>query len=155
MERKGFENAKRELEKLFQDRVRFDRRERLAYSRDLGTIPEALKKTFNPIPDAVVQPVSTEEVRQLVKLARQYEIPLVPRGAASSGYGGAVPVKGGIVIDLVRMNRVINIDAKGLSLTAEAGVIWQELNTALEKHGLELRLYPTSAPSATVGGWIA
>src|SRR4030042_3228414 len=82
-------------------------------------------------------------------------VPLTPRGKASSGYGGVLPVKNGVVVDFYHMNRILKIDLKAQIVTVQAGVIWEKLDKELEKHKLTLRLYPTSYPSSTVGGWLA
>ncbi|HHW15688.1 MAG TPA: FAD-binding oxidoreductase, partial [Firmicutes bacterium] len=143
------------LEAIFGDRVRTDQLERLAYSHDMGVMPASVRGTIRAVPDAVVQPVSADEVARLVQVAREVKVPLVPRGSASAGYGGAVPARGGIVVDFVRMNRVLTVDPTRLTVKVEPGVIFQRLEEELNKHGLGLRLYPTSSPSATVGGWVA
>ena len=96
-----------------------------------------------------------QELLDLVKWAGEHDIPLTPRGKASSGYGGVLPVKGGLVVDFYRMNRVIAIDAKNLTATIQAGVVWERLDRELAKEGLTLRLYPSSYPSSTAGGWLA
>lgn len=149
------DNIKTKLENLFSDRVRFNQVERTAYSRDIGVLPESVKKTIDTMPDAVVQPISSEELIGLVKLARENRIPLVPRGSASSGYGGVIPTRGGIVVDFTRMKKILTVDRQNLQATVEPGAIWQEIGQDLAEHGLALRLYPTSAPSATVAGWVA
>ncbi|WP_428844925.1 FAD-binding and (Fe-S)-binding domain-containing protein [Calderihabitans maritimus] len=143
------------LSSLFGERVRWDKVERLLYSHDLGVIPGPVKRTINSSPDAVVQPVSADEVKELVKLAAAEKVPLVPRGSASAGYGGAVPAAGGIVVDFTRMNRVLKVDPVQQTVTVEPGVVWAHLEEELHKQGLMLRLYPTSAPGSTVAGWVA
>ncbi|SJZ75054.1 FAD-binding and (Fe-S)-binding domain-containing protein [Selenihalanaerobacter shriftii] len=148
-------DVKNNLESIFNDRVKFDQIERVVYSHDMGTLPDAIEAIIDSIPDGVVQPQTIEEVQQIVKLAQTKDIPLIPRGAGTSGYGGAIPTKKGIVVDFTRMQRIINVDNEGKTVTVEAGVLWQELEDYLYQHDLALRLYPTSAPGATVGGWIA
>ena len=82
-------------------------------------------------------------------------IPVVPRGRGTAGYGGAVPSHGGLVLDLTRMTGLVAVDAATLTATVCAGAVWKDLEAALKERGLALRLYPTSAPSSTVGGWLA
>ena len=77
------------------------------------------------------------------------------RGKALSGYGGVLPVKNGVVVDFYRMNRIRHIDPENMTATVQAGVVWEKLDKELNKQGLTLRLYPSSYPSATVGGWLA
>ncbi len=92
---------------------------------------------------------------ELVKWAVKSNVRLTPRGKATSGYGGAIPVKKGMVVDFYRMNKVVRIDPDGRTATVQAGVVWEKLDKELAKHGLTLRLYPSSYPSSTVGGWLA
>ncbi|MBM3133494.1 MAG: FAD-binding oxidoreductase, partial [Chloroflexi bacterium] len=71
------------------------------------------------------------------------------------GYGGVLPVKGGIVVDFYRMNRVLKVDPQTMTATIQAGAIWEKVDRDLARHGLTLRLYPSSYPSSTAGGWLA
>ncbi|ADG82086.1 FAD-binding and (Fe-S)-binding domain-containing protein [Thermincola potens] len=146
---------KSRLEKIFPGRVSFDLVERMLYSHDVANLPAAVEKMVLKTADAVVQPVSTEEIVELVRYAREKKIPLVPRGAATSGYGGVIPIKGGIVVAFTRMNKVLGINKEKKTVTVQPGVIWEKLEQELQKEGLSLRLYPSSAPGATVGGWLA
>ena len=82
-------------------------------------------------------------------------VPLTPRGKGSSGYGGAIPVKKGVVVDLYRLRDVVAVDGEALTVTVEPGITWEQLDRELGKQGLTLRLYPTSYPSSSVGGWLA
>jgi len=150
------EEAKKELERIFGDRVAFHRIECLLYASDLGSLPDLVKNRIETLPDAVVQPQDGDELTQLLNgVALKYKIPLVPRGSGTAGYGGAVPVKGGIVVDFYRMKRIVEVDEVKRRVTVEPGIVWNDLEKELRKHGLALRVYPSSAPSATVGGWIA
>lgn len=144
------------LERKFGERVNFRRVERKLYGHDIAAIPSLIWPILgNTIPDAVVQPQTEEELVELVRWAHENGIPLTPRAKASSGYGGVLPVKQGVVVDFYRMNRVIQIDPHAQTATVQAGVVWEKLDRALQKHGLTLRLYPTSYPASTVGGWLA
>ncbi len=144
------------LESKFGNRVCFNRTERKLYSHDISALP-GLAKPFigSTVPEAVVQPETEEELVELVRWAAANRIPLTPRGKASSGYGGAVPVRKGLVVDFYRMRKIGHIDPEAMTATAQAGVVWEKLDRALEKHGLTLRLYPSSYPAATIGGWLA
>ena len=148
-------DKEKELLNIFNERVAFHTTERMLYSRDVGNLPELAGKQIKSIPDAVVQPNCAEELDALVELAANYKIPLVPRGSGTSGYGGAVPVRGGIVVDFSRLNRIININRAENSVTVESGVICDNLEKELRSRGLALRLYPSSSISATVGGWLS
>jgi len=143
------------LEKL-KNRVSFDKTERLLYSHDIAAMPSLVKPLIgNTTPDAVVQPVNEEELVDLVQWAYSENISITPRAKASSGYGGVVPVKKGLVIDFYHMKKVLSIDKKNETVTVEAGITWENLDEALKKEGMTLRLYPTSYPSSTAGGWLA
>lgn len=140
---------------LFADRARFDRIERIVYSHDMGVIPDQIRALIDHTPDGIVQPKTVDEVISLAKFCYEEKIPMVPRGAGSAAYGGAVPAKAGIVVDFTRMNKVLSIDAASQTAVVEPGVIWINLEKALEEKGLALRAYPSSAKSSTVGGWVA
>jgi len=144
------------LEGKFGDRVSFRRTERRLYGHDIAEIPSLIKPLIgDTTPDAVVQPQSEADLMELVRWANENGVPLTPRGKATSGYGGAIPVKKGVVVDFYRMNKVIRIDPNTKTATVQAGMVWEKLDKELAKHGLTLRLYPTSYPSSTVGGWLA
>jgi Fe-S oxidoreductase/FAD/FMN-containing dehydrogenase len=145
-----------QLLEIFGPRAAFDKLERMFYSHDVGSLPSLVKPLIgNTLPAGVVQPLSEEQVIRLVALARTHGIPLVPRGKSTSGYGGVTPVKGGLVVDFAWMDQVLSVDAEALTVTVQPGVIWQRLDKELNKQGLALRTYPSSAPSSTVGGWLA
>ena len=147
---------KQYLEGAFDDRVTFRKTERKLYGHDIGAMPHMIKPVIgNTVPDAVVQPNSEEELKELLTWAAENRIPLTPRGKASSGYGGVLPVDNGVVIDFYRMNRVLAIDEKKQTATVQAGVVWEKLDRELKKKGLTLKMYPTSYPGSTVGGWLA
>jgi Fe-S oxidoreductase/FAD/FMN-containing dehydrogenase len=144
------------LEGKFPGRVTFDRVERKLYGHDIAAMPAIMKPVIgSTIPQAVVQPETEEELVALVKWAYKNRIPLTPRGKASSGYGGALPVKGGVVVDFFRMNKVISIDKAAQTATVQAGIVWEKIDRALKKEGLTVNLYPSSYPGSTVGGWLA
>jgi FAD/FMN-containing dehydrogenase len=143
------------LKDKFTTRVTFDPIERMLYGHDIAAIPALVRPLIgNTTPDAVVQPQDEEELIDLVRWAVSNNVPLTPRGKATSGYGGAVPVNNGIVIDFYRMRKVLAVDPKNKTVTVHPGITWEKLDTELNKQGLTLRLYPTSYPSSTVGGWL-
>jgi len=145
-----------ELQGIFDSRARFDELERMFYSHDMGSLPSLVKPILgNTLPAGVVQPLTEEQVVGVVTLARTHGIPLVPRGKSTSGYGGVVPVKGGLVVDFAWMNQVLSVDPEAMTVTVQPGVVWQQLEATLNEQGLALRTYPSSAPSSTVGGWLA
>ncbi len=121
------------------------------YSYDLLKLPPQLRR-FVKQPVCVVQPENAEEVVSILKVCRKFNIPVVPRGSGTSAYGGAVTLKSSIVVDFTRMNK---FEVKNGCVVAESGVVWLDLEKELNKRGYALRVYPTSAPASTVGGWVA
>jgi Fe-S oxidoreductase/FAD/FMN-containing dehydrogenase len=149
-------NAKTWLKDHFGDRVSFHPTERKLYGHDIAAIPSLVKPLVGgTTPFAVVQPESEDEVAKLARWAASHKIPLTPRGKASSGYGGAIPVRRGLVVDFYRMKSVVSIDTDSQTAIVESGIVWEKLDLELAKHNLTLRLYPTSYPSSTAGGWLA
>ena len=107
-------------------------------------------------PDAVVWPLTTDEVVDVVAACAAARVPLTPRGAGSSLEGNPIPVHGGIVLDCSRMTRVIAVRAADLQVDVEPGVVYAELNRQLRPHGLFFPPSPGgSADWATVGGMVA
>jgi len=104
------------------------------------------------LPDAVVLPKSTEEVQQIVNLARENKIALYPRGSGTNLSGGTIPLKKGIVISLQHMNKIVEVDNENLTATVEPGVIIQDLNNAVAKFGLIYPPDPGTVTTATMGG---
>jgi Fe-S oxidoreductase/FAD/FMN-containing dehydrogenase len=144
------------LERTFGDRACFRKSERRLYGHDIAAIPGLIRPLVgDTTPEAVVQPETEEQLVELVRWASKHRVPLTPRGKASSGYGGVLPIKNGVVVDFYRMNRIISVDPGAQTVTVQAGVVWEKLDRELAKHGLTLRLYPTSYPASTVGGWLA
>ncbi len=110
---------------------------------------------IGPLPDVVVLPHTTDEVSAVLRIARAYRLPVVPWGGGSGSQGGALSIHGGIVIDLKRLNRVLSIDEKSLTATAQAGILHEHLEWKLNERNLTLPHYPASSYCATLGGSIA
>ena len=129
--------------------------EREQYSHDIGDLPPIMTKTlFKTLPDFVVQPKNVDEIKKVLAFANDHKIPVVPRGAASWGFGGVIPTRGGIVIDLSPFRNILNIDTVQKTVTVEAGARWSDIDILAKKQGLCLMTYPSSKFS-TVGGWIS
>ena len=116
----------------------------VAYSYD-GTFAERR-------PDAVVRPDTTEQVSQVLKVAWREEIPVVPRGMASGLAAASIPMTGGMVLDTCRMNHIVEIDEVNFIVTAQAGVITQDLADTVAKKGLFYPPDPSSIKQSTLGG---
>ncbi|WP_400208391.1 FAD-binding oxidoreductase [Candidatus Methanomassiliicoccus intestinalis] len=106
-------------------------------------------------PSVVVRPSSTEEVSAIMKMANKYKIPVVPRGAGTGLCGGAVPLKGGIVMDLTRMNKIKELRIPDLYCVCEAGVVYDALQKALAPYKFTFPPTPGSAEACTIGGMVA
>ncbi len=111
------------------------------------------------IPDIVVRPSNAKEVSEILKIANNEGIKIIPRGGGADLTGGAKPIgDGGVVIDLTRMNSILDIDEKNLIVTVEAGISWSELCDQLSKVGIGYytgTTGPASGFSATIGGGLS
>ncbi len=126
---------------LFKENINED------YSHDeLGGIKQ--------MPDIVVQAINSEEISKVMKYAYEKGIPVTPRGSGTGLVGAAVPLEGGIVIDLSRMNKMLELDEENLTLTLEPGVLLMEISKYVEEFDL---FYPPDPgeKSATIGGNIS
>lgn len=106
-------------------------------------------------PDVVVTPRSEEEVRRLLRAAQELEVPVTPQGGLTGLSGGALPVEGGVALDLRCLNRIIEVDRENLFAVVEPGVVTQMLQEAVEAEGLFYPPDPASRGSCTIGGNIA
>jgi glycolate oxidase len=107
------------------------------------------------MPDAVVFPGSAAEIAQIVRLANEQRFPVVPRGAGTGRSGGSVPIAGGVVLVLTRLNRILEISRPDLVAVVEPGVILSRLKQAVEGEGLYYPPDPSSADFCTIGGNVA
>jgi glycolate oxidase len=130
------------------DRVLTSAEDIVPYSFD-GTA--ALKQR----PGAVVFPLTAEEVSECVKLARRNNVAVVTRGSGTGLSGGSVPLSGCLVICLVKMDKLIEVDEKNLTLRAQSGVITKEIDDAAAKVGLFYPPDPGSMKISTIGGNVA
>ena len=106
------------------------------------------------VPAAVVLPRTAEQVSQIVELANRHGIPLVPRAGGTGLADGAVPLRGGIVVDVKRMNQIKEIDLANRTVTVGPGINMLKLNEALRPHGVFYPDDPASYPVSLVGGRI-
>ena len=110
---------------------------------------------FHTTPEMIIQPRSTEQVSEVMKIADAYNIPVVPRGAGTGLCGSAVPIKGGIVMDMSRMNKVLQISVGDLWAEVEAGCVYNDFNAAIGKYGFFFPCNPGSAEACEIGGMVA
>ncbi len=107
------------------------------------------------MPDAVVFPGSAEEISRILRLANVHRFPVTPRGAGTGRSGGSVPIRGGVVLVLTRLNRILEIHPGDLVAVVEPGVILGRLKAAVEEAGLYYPPDPSSADFCTIGGNVA
>lgn len=105
-------------------------------------------------PDAVVFPKNTETVSKVMAFASKHRIPVTPRGGGTGLSGGCIPLDGGIVLSLEKMNRIIEINNENFTATVEPGARMNDLCAAIEEQGLYYPLYPGEM-TATIGGTVS
>jgi len=123
---------------------------RHAYSRNVDLVLQG-------VPDIVIRPKDAQEISEILKIANEENIAVIPRGGGDCEFGGSKPIgDGGIVLDMKRMNRIINLDQDNLIVTVEAGISWGKLNEYLCHFGLYTGcMGPGSGMTAAVGGGIS
>jgi glycolate oxidase len=104
------------------------------------------------MPDLAVRATSSADVRAVLELAEKHEVPVVARGGGTGKSGGAIPVRGGVVLDMRKLNRIAEIDRENLLAVVEPGVITQALQSAVEAEGLFYPPDPNSLETCTLGG---
>ena len=127
------------------------------YSADALTPFRAYRAgyAFERLADVVARPASAREVCEIITLAAREGVPVVPYGGGTGVMGGVLPVQGGIVVDVKRLNRILAISPQDLTATVESGVVLQDLYDALEEYNLMPGHDPYSVPIATVAGTIS
>lgn len=130
------------------DRVKWDEDSKMTYGRD-----ETENLHFSP--EVVVIPETTEEVSSVVKMCNSNGIPITTRGAGTGLSGGALPIFGGVILSMERMNKIIEIDELNFQVMVQPGVITQVLQEAVEEKGLFYPPDPASRGSCFIGGNLA
>jgi len=103
------------------------------------------------MPDFAIHVRMAEQASEVVKLANRYKIPIVPRGGGTNPWGGSIPVNGGIVLDMRKMDRILDVDEENRTVTVQAGVVLWNLVNYLEKRGVFVADKPESWFAATIG----
>jgi FAD/FMN-containing dehydrogenase len=123
-------------------------------SRDFYWYSPVLKRQLDDkTAELVVQPVSVNEILRVLAYCNAQEIPVTVRGAGTGNYGQAIPLAGGVVLDLIGMDRIIEITSDGVAVV-EPGVRLGVLEAAAREAGWELRCYPSTVVKAAVGGFL-
>ena len=129
------------------EHVETDKADLICYSYD------ATQRKF--LPDVVVHPGTPQEISRIMQLVNEHKIPVFPRGAGSGFTGGSLPTKGGIVLVMTRLDRILEIDEENLVATVEPGVVTEQFQQAVEKVGLFYPPDPASLKFSTLGGNVA
>jgi len=106
-------------------------------------------------PDVVVWPADTDQVSRVVRLANERGLPVVPWSGGSSLEGNPVPVQGGIVLAMYRLNKIVEIRENDLQVVVQPGIVYDALNAKLRRLGLFFPPAPGSAAVATIGGMVS
>ncbi len=107
------------------------------------------------LPEVVVQARNVHDVSATLAFAYEQRVPVTPRGAATGQAGGALPARGGIVLDMSGMNRVVELDARNLQVFVQPGIVHADLNAYLARFGLIFPPDPGSSRMCTVGGMVS
>ncbi|MFC7322595.1 FAD-binding oxidoreductase [Halobacillus campisalis] len=114
--------------------------------------PVLYEELKDKVADCAVLPETIEQLRTIVAIAVKHRIPLTPRGAGTGNYGQGVPLNGGIILDLTKLNQINGISANEVSVQAGARI--GKLEKTLRKEGKELHIYPSTFLTSTVGGFL-
>jgi len=106
-------------------------------------------------PEAVVWPSSTEQVAEVLRYANERGLPVSPWSGGSSLEGNPIPTRGGIVLAMYRMNKIIEMRERDLQVVVQPGIIYDDLNAQLKKLGLFFPPAPGSSDVATIGGMVS
>ena len=131
--------------------------DRYTYSRDMSAV-NIMNTTEGSVihsPGVIVWPSDTEQVSQICKLAYANSVAMVPYGAGSSVVAGTVPFKGGIVVDLKKINQIYDLDETSHLVMAGAGIIGEHLEREMNRKGFTVGHFPSSVYSSTLGGYLA
>src|SRR5690625_947484 len=130
------------------DNIKTDKASLLAYSYDSTA-------QYQSLPDAVISPRNTEEIRQIVKLCNEHKIPIVSRGSGTNLCAGTTPIHGGIVILFNHMNKIIEVDEQNLTMTVQPGVLTKTIFDVADSYGLFYPPDPGSMHVSQIGGNIS
>jgi FAD/FMN-containing dehydrogenase len=146
----------RDLEQLLADPARVLTQPQVVerLSRDFYWYSPILKRILDDKhADVIVQPLNVEEIVATLRYCNARDVPVTVRGAGTGNYGQAVPLQGGVVLDLQRMDRILDISEDGLAV-CEPGAKLGAVEIAARGLGWELRCYPSTVAKASVGGFL-
>ena len=157
-DKKALDNFRRAAKKIVgEDYISDKKADLLSTCRDYWPVGSIwmLEGKVSALPDLVAWPASTRDVSELLALANSLKIPVTPFGEGSGALGGAVPMHGGVMIDLKRMNRIRELDQLNQMVTVESGMNGARYEEELNKAGYTGGHFPQSLRCSTVGGWLA
>jgi len=125
-------------------------------SADLTSLPSYhYKFKKNYLASIIVRPADTESLSQLIEKCWEFSLPITIRAAGTSCFSSATPSKGGVIIDMRRINKIEHIDPDKMTVRVGAGISWLNLIERLSDYGLAPKAYPTSFKTSCVGGFLA
>ena len=129
----------------------------IAYSLDYWMYGVFLSQygSLPSLPSVVISPGNREEIQGILKCANEYQVQITPFGGGSGVLGGAIPIKGGAILNLQRMNRFVSLDEMSLVAEFESGIIGANLERELNHRGYSMGNIPQSLYCSTLGGWIS
>ncbi len=129
----------------------------LAYTKDTSLIAFnwALEGKIAGLADFVIWPENVEHICEVLRFANKENIPIIPYGEGSGVVGGAIPVNGGIIIDMKKFNKILEINERNLTVTAQCGINGMNLERYLNNKGYTTGHIPQSLYTSSLGGWIA
>ena len=128
-----------------------------AYSVDVWSVSRNWVDSglIKELPNFIVLPETTEQISKILKLANIYSIPIIPRGGGAGGLGGGIPFFGGIVLDIKKLDKIINLSEKSLNIKVQAGIMQIDLERYLNNKGYTLNHLPASIYCSTLGGFLS
>ncbi len=127
-----------------------DYEDRYCYAYDATALGESLY-----LPDIVVLPENKNQICEILKIANKNNIPITTRAAGTNLVGGCIPLRGGIIVHLSKLNQILDINKTNLTCTVQPGVVVEELQNEVEKKGLFYPPDPASLKVSTIGGSLA
>ncbi len=131
--------------------------DKICYSRDAWPLRliQLGQLVTKPQPDLVVWPESVSHIQKILQLANEEHIPIIPVSGGGGVAGGTIPTSGGIILDLKKMDQILELDETSLTVTVEPGLLGQELEEYLNQQGYTLGHFPSSIYSSAIGGFAA
>ena len=131
--------------------------DRIVYARDYWpiTLRWMLDGKIPALPDCIIWPENAQQIVEIVKIACEEKIPIIPYGGGSGVVGSAIPIKGGIVVDMKKMDKVLEIDDSSLMARVQTGINGMNLERHLNRKGYTLGHIPQSLYCSCLGGWLA